>query len=208
MLVNGTGALATGATTLVVLASKFRAGAWVTALLIPTLILLMYSVKKHYTRVQGEIKDTQPMRVTNLEQPLVVIPMAGWNRISEKALRFGLLLSKDIKVVHVHSSDEPHGIDEDWDEKIIAPIREAGLTDPELVTIPSSFRFIISPLMDYILHLESENPGRKVAVLLPELVVKHWWENLLHNQRVQLLKILLLLKGNQRIVVVNIPWYL
>ena len=208
MLVNGTGAVATGATTMVVLASKFRTGAWVTALLIPTLILLMYSVKKHYTRVQGEIKDTQPMRVTNLEQPLVVIPMAGWNRISEKALRFGLLLSKEIKVVHVHSSDEPHGIDEDWDEKIIAPIREAGLKDPELVTIPSSFRFIISPLMDYILRLESENPGRKVAVLLPELVVRHWWENLLHNQRVQLLKILLLLKGNQRIVVVNIPWYL
>ena len=67
---------------------------------------------------------------------------------------------------------------------------------------------MISPLMDYILKLEDENPGRKVAVLLPELVVRHWWENLLHNQRVQLLKLLLLLKGNQRIVVVNIPWYL
>ena len=48
---------------------------------------------------------------------------------------------------------------------------------PELVTIPSTFRFIISPLMDYILKLEEENPGRKVAVLLPELVVRHWWEN-------------------------------
>ena len=83
-----------------------------------------------------------------------------------------------------------------------------GLQEPELVTIASNFRFIISPLMDYILKLEEENPGRKVAVLLPELVVRHWWENLLHNQRVQLLKLLLLLKGNQRIVVVNIPWYL
>src|SRR6202167_2568277 len=208
MLVNGTGAVATGITTVVVLASKFRTGAWVTALLIPTLILLMYSVKKHYTRVQGEIKDTDRLKVTNLEQPLVVIPMAGWNRISEKALRFGLLLSKQIKVVHVHSEDEAHGIDKDWDEKIVAPIREAGFPDPELVTIPSSFRFVVSPLMDYILQLEAENPGRKVAVLLPELVVRHWWENLLHNQRVQLLKILLLVRGNQRIVVVNIPWYL
>ena len=47
-----------------------------------------------------------------------------------------------------------------------------------------------------------------VAVILPELVVRHWWENLLHNQRVQMLKLLLLLKGNQRIVVINIPWYL
>ena len=59
-----------------------------------------------------------------------------------------------------------------------------------------------------ILELEEANPGRKVAVLLPELVVRHWWENALHNQRVQLLKLLLLVKGNQRIVVVNIPWYL
>ena len=208
MLVNGTGAVATGITTIVVLASKFKSGAWVTALLIPTLILLMYSVKTHYTRVRRETSDPDRLHLSNLEQPLVVIPMAGWNRISEKALRFGLLLSKDIKVVHVHSEDEAHGIDKDWDEKILAPIREGGLPDPELVTIPSSFRFIISPLMDYILRLEEQNPGRKVAVLLPELVVRHWWENLLHNQRVQLLKILLLVRGNQRIVVVNIPWYL
>jgi hypothetical protein len=82
------------------------------------------------------------------------------------------------------------------------------LSEPELVTISSNYRFIIAPLMNYILGLEAENPGRKVAVLLPELVVRHWWENLLHNQRVQLLKLFLLLKGNQRIVVVNIPWYL
>jgi len=208
MFVNGIGALATGLTTIIVLASKFMAGAWVTALLVPTLILLMHSVKKHYTRVQGEMKDMTPMNITNLEQPLVVIPMAGWNRISEKAMRFGLLISKEIKVVHVHSEDEGHGIEDDWSEMVLAPIRGAGLAEPELVTLASNFRFIISPLMDYILRLEAENPGRKVAVLLPELVVRHWWENLLHNQRVQLLKLFLLVRGNQRIVVVNIPWYL
>ncbi len=95
-----------------------------------------------------------------------------------------------------------------WDDKILQPIKKEGLQEPELVVIHSSYRFIINPLMDYILELEKENPGRKVAVLLPELVVRHWWENALHNQRVQLLKLLLLLKGNQRIVVVNIPWYL
>jgi hypothetical protein len=82
------------------------------------------------------------------------------------------------------------------------------MVEPELVTVKSSYRTIISPLMDYVLKLEDEFPGRKIAVLLPELVVRHWWENLLHGQRVQLLKLLLLLKGNQRIVVVNIPWYL
>jgi amino acid transporter len=208
MFVNGTGAVATGLTTMVVLASKFMAGAWVTAILVPTLILLMYSVKKHYTRVQGEMSDMTPLNVENLEEPLVVIPVAGWNRISEKAVRFGLLMSKEIKVVHVHSTDEAHGIEEDWDAKVLAPIRSKGMVEPELVTIQSNYRFIISPLMDYILSLEAKNPGRKVAVLLPELVVRHWWENLLHNQRVQVLKLFLLVRGNQRIVVINIPWYL
>jgi amino acid transporter len=208
MFVNGIGAVATGITTVIVLVSKFAAGAWVTALLVPTLIILMHSVKKHYKRVQREMADMQPMNVANLEQPLVVIPMAGWNKISEKALRFGLLMSKDIKVVHVHSEDEGHGIEDDWDRQVLEPLRSTELPTPELVTIMSNYRFIISPLMDYILRLEAENPGRKVAVLLPELVVRHWWENLLHNQRVQLLKLFLLLKGNQRIVVVNIPWYL
>ena len=209
MFVNGIGAFATGLTTLVVLVTKFRDGAWITALLIPALILIMLGVKRHYTRVHTEMQDSQPMSLENLEQPIVVIPMASWNRITEKAMRFGLLMSQEVKVVHVHSEDEgEHQLEDDWEHKIMVPIREKGMQLPELVTIPSSFRFIISPLMDYILRLETENPGRKVAVLLPELVVRHWWENLLHNQRVQVLKLLLLVRGNQRIVVVNIPWYL
>ncbi len=56
--------------------------------------------------------------------------------------------------------------------------------------------------------MEREHKGRTIAVLVPELVVRHYWENLLHNQRAQLLKLLLLVKGNQGIVVLNIPWYL
>src|SRR5271156_223666 len=75
MFVNGLGALATGLTTIIVLASKFISGAWVTAILVPTLILLMYSVKKHYNRVRLETRDCDRLKVNNLEQPLVVIPM-------------------------------------------------------------------------------------------------------------------------------------
>jgi amino acid transporter len=208
MFVNGFGAVATGLTTIVVLIAKFRSGAWVTALLVPVLIGIMLVVKRHYSRVKREMADMTPLNLVNLQEPIVVIPMARWDRITEKAMRFGLLLSQEIKVVHVHSDDEEGSLDELWDEHVMDPIQKAGLQEPELVTIPSSYRFIITPLMDYILELERMNPGRKVAVLLPELVVRHWWENALHNQRVQLLKLLLLLKGNQRIVVVNIPWYL
>jgi amino acid transporter len=208
MFVNGIGAVATGLTTIVVLASKFLSGAWVTALLVPTLILIMHLVKRHYLRVKDEMQESGVLNLDNLEQPLVVIPMAAWNRISEKAIRFGLVLSKDVRVVHVHSDDEDQGLESIWNAKILEPIRAKGLPEPQLMTIPSTFRLILSPLMDYILTLEAENPNRKIAVLLPELVVQHWWENALHNQRVQLLKLMLLVRGHQRIVVVNIPWYL
>jgi hypothetical protein len=208
MMVNGVGAVATGLTLIVVLVAKFRAGAWVTALLVPTLILIMYIVKKHYTRVHAEMTDKSPLNLVNLQPPLVVIPMAKWDRITEKALRFGMLLSKEIKVVHVHSEDDPDSLGDCWEEMVLVPVRKEGMQEPELVRIPSTYRFVIGPLMEYILKLEQDNPDRKVAVLLPELVVKHWWENALHGQRVQLLKLLLLMKTKQRVVVVNIPWYL
>jgi len=208
LAINGIGAIATGITTLVVLVAKFSTGAWVTALLIPAIILLMIGVKRHYTRVGREMKDAAPLNLWNLNEPIVVIPMSRWDRIAEKALRFGILMSKEMKVVHIHSEDEPEELKKEWGEKIIGPILRVGLPAPELVTIASNYRVIVHPLMDYILQLEHDNPDRKIAVLLPELVVKHWWEYALHNQRAQLLKLLLLIKGNQRIVVVNIPWYL
>ena len=208
MFVNGVGAVATGITTCIVLASKFMSGAWVTALLVPTLILIMLAVKRHYTRVRGEMRDMTPLSLANLEQPIVVIPMARWDRITEKALRFGLLLSKEIKVIHVDCDEGEDALCLVWDDKVLAPIQREKMAEPELISLTSTYRQIITPLMDYILELEKAHPGRKIAVILPELVVKHWWENLLHNQRVQLLKLLLLLRGKQRIVVVNIPWYL
>ncbi|MGP8258443.1 MAG: APC family permease [Acidobacteriaceae bacterium] len=208
MFVNGTGAVATGITTLIVLAAKFTSGAWMVALLVPMLIVLMVAIKKHYKRVQGEVVEMSPLNLTNMQQPLVVIPMARWDRMTEKALRFGLLLSKEIKVLNVIGADGEQTLDGVWETNVLKPIRDQGLNEPELITLHSNIRLIINPLMDYILELEQQNPDRKITVLLPELVVRHWWEYFLHNQRVQMLKLLLLIKGKQRIIVVNIPWYL
>jgi len=73
--------------------------------------------------------------------------------------------------------------------------------------LPSPYRFVISPILDYILELERSNPERQIAVLIPELVERHWYHYFLHNQRAELLRALLLAKGNQRIILVNVPWY-
>jgi amino acid transporter len=207
MAVNGTGAIATGITTIIVLLAKFTSGAWVTALLIPILILLMAGVKQHYTRVKGMIQSG-PLRLMNLQQPLVVLPMARWDRMTEKAMRFAVVLSGEIKVINVNCDDGEDALCNSWEKNVLVPIREKGLPEPELIQLHSTYRLVIAPIMDYILELEQQNPDRKITVLLPELVVNHWWENALHNQRVQLLKLLLLLRGKQRIIVVDIPWYL
>ena len=88
------------------------------------------------------------------------------------------------------------------------PAKKAGLPVPELVLLKSPYRFVVRPIVDYALRLERENPGRHVAVLVPELVEKRWYYILLHDNRSSALKALLLVRGNDRITVINIPWYL
>jgi len=207
MFLNGVGATATGITLVVVLVAKFTSGAWITALLVPMLIGMMLAIKRHYQRVAIEIAEPAPLRIGRLEAPMVVIPMAKWDKPAEKALRFGMTLSSNVKVVHVDNG-ESAPLDTVWERMVQDPLSERDLPEPELITVKSSFRTVVSPLMDVVLRLEEENPSVKIAVLLPELVLRHWWEYPLHNHRVQLLKLLLLLKGKQRIVVINIPWYL
>ncbi len=209
MVINGIGAIATGITLLVVLTAKFLDGAWVTALLIPLLILAMASTRRHYRRVAREVADPYPLNVVNLQPPLVIIPLDKWNRVTEKALRFALSLSPDIIAIHVQTADD-HGtsVCDEWEHKIAEPLRTAGMKVPELVTLESPYRFILAPVMNFVLEKEKALERRQIAVLVPELVVKHWWENLLHNQRANLLKLMLLVKGNQRVMVINIPWYL
>jgi amino acid transporter len=208
MIVNGVGAVATGITTVVVLVAKFAEGAWITALLVVVMILFMRAVNRHYVRVNREIDLDRPFVPAEVSEPIVVVPVDRWSRISEKALSFALSLSCDIHCVHVTTSDDPDPFCDAWEKDIVAPLKVAGRCIPTLVTLKSPYRYVLYPIVDYVLKVESERANCKVCVLVPELVVRHWWEGLLHNRRSGLLKMILLMRGNRRIVVINIPWYL
>jgi amino acid transporter len=208
MLVNGVGAVATGLTLIVVLVAKFTEGAWITALLIPLMIALMVSVKKYYRHVEQQIECDHPLDLTNMMKPLVILPLDRWSRVTEKGLRFAMKLSDQVHVFHVDCEGNDTISRQMWQEKIAAPIAAAGLPMPELVTATSPYRFVIAPILDYVLKTENQYPNRQIAVLVPEVVVSHWWQTPLHNHRAQALKFLLLLKGNRRIIVINVPWYL
>ena len=208
MAMNGLGAFATGITTLVVLVAKFVEGAWITALLVAFMIVAMRAVNRHYRRVNREIDLKRPIVAAEVTKPVVVVPIDRWSRISEKALSFALSMSDDIRCVHVQITEETDQFCAEWDEKIASPLRQAGKCVPKLITLKSPYRYVLQPVVDYVLSVERETDYHKVCVLVPELVVRHWWESLLHNRRADLLKVILLLRGNQRIIVVNIPWYL
>jgi amino acid transporter len=208
MIVNGIGATATGITLLVVLVAKFTAGAWITAILIPALIFLMVAVKRHYSGVDSAINIDRPMRCDDLQHPLVVVPLDRWTRITEKGLRFAMKLSDQVQAVHVDAEECRDEVEAMWQRNVVAPTVATGKPTPELVYVASPYRFVLLPLVEHILQVEHDHPDRQIAVLVPELVVKHWWQTPLHNQRAQLLKLLLLVRGNQRITVINIPWYL
>ncbi len=207
MIVNGIGSVATGLTLIVVLVTKFTAGAWIVAILMPALMLLMLAVKRHYVAVERETIIDRPIRIADLTQPLVVVPIARWSRITEKGLRFAMKLSDEVEAVHVDTEYRDE-VNEMWQRNVAGPIQQAGRPVPNLVFVPSPYRFVLMPLVTHILQLEHDHPERQIAVLVPELVVKRWWQTPLHNQRAQLLKLLLLVRGNQRIIVINIPWYL
>ncbi len=208
MFVNGLGAAATATTVVVVTIAKFVEGAWVTMMLIPGLIILMVSIRRHYDRVATEVAQPAPLDLSDLRSPLVVLPILAWSKIAEKGLRFALTLSPDVYVLHVRIEEERDDLSKSWKHLVEEPTRQAGLATPQLVVLESPYRYVITPILDYVLDLERRNPDRQIAVLVPELVEPHWYHYFLHNQRAEWLRALLLLKGNQRIIVINVPWHL
>ncbi len=208
MIINGVGAAATGITLCIVLVAKFREGAWITAILIPVLMIVMSGVKRHYDGISRQIDIDTPMRTDDLTKPLVIVPLDSWSRLTEKSLRFALKLSDQVQVVHVDAEEKAEEVQQMWQRNVAVPLTQAGMTPPNLIFLTSPYRFVLSPFVDHILQAEKEHPDRQIAVLVPELVVKHWWQNPLHSQRSQLLKLLLLVRGNERIIVISIPWYL
>jgi amino acid transporter len=208
ILVNGLGATATAVTVVVVLVAKFTEGAWITLLLIPGLMLLMRAVKRQYDRVGRQISTARPIEAGGLHPPLVVLPIDRWNAVSEKALRFAWTISPDIQAVHVECGEESDLLCQQWHDLVEGPATAAGLPVPELVVLRSPFRFVVRPIVDYVLKLETDRPDRNIAVLVPELVENRWYYSVLHNNRSAVLKALLFFKGHQRTAVINIPWYL
>ena len=110
--------------------------------------------------------------------------------------------------LHIECGQPTRALREEWRHCVEVPAEKAGLPAPKLIVLESPYRFVIQPILDYVLRLEHEHKDQIVAVVLPEMAERRWYEYFLHNQRGKLLAGLLLLQGDRRIVIVNVPWYL
>jgi hypothetical protein len=208
MLVNALGAIATAITVVVVLVAKFLDGAWITLLLVPGLLAVMIAVRRQYHQVGMSVQSQSPLELHGFQPPLVVVPLDRWSKIAKRALTFALTVSPDVTVLHIDSGERTSYLQKEWCGFVDQPVQLLGMAPPRLVILPSPYRFVITPIVDYVLDLAQKNPDRQIAVIIPEIVERHWYYHMLHNQRGTALKSMLYFKGNGRILVVNVPWYI
>jgi amino acid transporter len=207
-LVNGLGALVTGITTIVVLVAKFVEGAWITLLFIPLTIVVFSMVRRHYHYVNLLTTCKVPVDVKGLsQQPIAVITIDRWSNIARQGLEFASRLSPEVIALHVEPGEHSELLEDDWENYVAKPFREAGKEPPQLRILPSPYRFIIVPVVQFILDLSKKYPERNIIVIIPELVENKWYQYFLHNQRGRLLEWVLLSRGNERIFTVSAPWY-
>jgi amino acid transporter len=207
--VNGLGAFVTGITVCVVLVAKFVEGAWITLLFIPLLVVFFGRVRRHYHYVRVRTLCKDPVQPANQEDPpIAVVPIDRWSRITKQGLEFASRISSEIIAVHVEPEEHSELLKAAWERYVEGSFRETGRPAPQLLTLPSPYRFIILPIVQYILQLSEKHPQRRIVVIIPELVEGAWYEYFLHNQRGRLLEWMLQVRGNERIFTVSAPYYL
>lgn len=204
-LVNGAGALVTGVMVVVVVVSKFVHGAWITLLLVPSLVWSFYRIKEHYRQVAEQLSlHGLPPSLRPVPRLRLVVPVSGVHRATIEAVNYARTLSDRITAVYIE-------IEPGSSEKVRTRWQQ-WFPDIPLVLVPSPYRSIIKPLLEFLDRTDREhNDGTLAAVVLPEIVPAQAWQGLLHNQVAWLLKAALIYRrrshGFQR-VIIDVPYHL
>lgn len=198
-LINAVGFLATTLVLVVVLVTKFTRGAWIVIAVLPILVLIMLAIQRHYDRVRHELAvgDEETMVLPSRVHSVVLV--SRLHRPTLRALAYARATRPDVLEAITVSVDpeDARELLRDWDR------REIPVT---LRILDSPYRGITRPVIGYVRRLRRESPRDLVTVFVPEYVVGHWWERLLHNQSALRLKARLLLTPG--VMIVSVPWQL
>jgi amino acid transporter len=200
-VVNTVGFIATGAVLLVVLVTKFLAGAWIAIVAMGSLFGIMKLIRKHYDTVNRELAQQEAAQhdvvLPSRNHALVLVSKLHLPTL--RALAYARATRPDaLEAVTVSVDDaETRTLVHKWEESDISV---------PLKVIASPYREITRPVLDYVKRVSKESPRTVVTVFLPEYVVGHWWEQVLHNQSALRLKGRLLFMPN--VMVTSVPWQL
>jgi amino acid transporter len=204
-IINGIGALATGGAVIIIGAGKFRDGAWITVLVIPIMVLIFFKIRAHYREVGQQLSlRGLPPSLKPYPPPRVVVPISGVHRGTVDAITYARSIARDVAAVYIEL--EP-GAGEHIRETF-----KSWFPDVPLVILPSPYRSVVGPLLDFLQQTDREhNDGQLASVVLPEFVPAKWWQSLLHNQTAWLIKAAILYDRRhlsfQR-VIIDVPHYL
>jgi amino acid transporter len=206
---NAAGAAATATTLCIMLVSKFTAGAWITVLLAAGFIVLLRRGRRFYDSVDRATALHSPVELGPLRRPIAVVPLRRWDAVAAKALSLALSLAPDVVVVQVLTGDrDADDLSRQWHELTSEAPKRAGVHPPELVVLRSDYRKLYRPFYDYVIDLAGRHPHRQIAVVVPDLVQRRWYQVFLESQTAWAIKALLLYRGEPQIVIVDSPWYL
>ncbi len=197
-LINGFGAVMTGLVLVIVLITKFTRGAWIAIVAMAGFYLLMVAIQRHYDRVSEELDATDVTTVLPSRNHAIVL-VAKLHRPTLRAVSYARATRPDVlEAVTVNVDDaETRRLVRDWDaRKIPVPLK----------VVESPYREITKPVLDYVKRVRTKNPRDVVTVFVPEYVVGHWWEQVLHNQSALRIKTRLLFQPG--VMVVSVPWQL
>jgi amino acid transporter len=200
-IVNTIGFVATGAVLLVVMVTKFLAGAWIAVVAMTLLFVLMKLIRKHYDTVSREIDqhadDDHDVVLPSRNHAIVLVSKLHLPTL--RALAYARATRPDVLEAITVSVDDPDT------RKLVRRWEDSKLNVP-LKVIASPYREITRPILDYVKRVSKESPRTVVTVFLPEYVVGHWWEHVLHNQSALRLKGRLLFMPG--VMVTSVPWQL
>jgi hypothetical protein len=198
LVINGLGAVTTGVVAVVVGSSNFLQGAWMVLVLVPALMFVLWRIRAHYQAHDRSVAvESIPEGAEAAREPIVIIPIARLDRPALGAIAFANSISTSATAVHVTNDPvEAEEMRRRWPEW-------AGKT--ELVVVESPYRALMGPLLRYMDALQAQAPDRPIMVVLSEVVPRHWWENLLHNQTSLRLKLRLF--GRKNTIVADVPYH-
>ena len=203
-IVNGIGAVITGIVVLVIAETKFFYGAWIILVFIPIMVFIFKKIHSHYQDMSDQLH--LPMEGPDpFAPPLstarnhILITVSSLTNVVAQTIRYAKTISGDISALYV-ATDQAEA------DKFLAKWNKCNIDIP-LVIVPSHYRLVIQPILDFIVKMEQEkNPEDYITVLIPEFETRKWWHRFLHNQTGWVLRTRLILRDD--VIVTTIPFHL